>query len=55
MVNSSAGDDPPGLEELRAWVRAELPAYAAPRQLELVEELPLLPSGKPDLERLRRR
>ncbi|MEV0401446.1 AMP-binding protein [Actinoallomurus sp. NPDC050550] len=48
------GDDPPGLEELRAWVRAELPAYAAPRQLELVEELPLLPSGKPDLERLRR-
>lgn len=48
------GDDPPGLEELRAWVRAELPAYAAPRQLELVAELPLLPSGKPDLERLRR-
>ncbi|MCO6003790.1 AMP-binding protein [Actinoallomurus purpureus] len=47
------GDDPPDLEELRAWVRAELPAYAAPRQLELVEELPLLPSGKPDLERLR--
>ncbi|MEV5711189.1 AMP-binding protein [Actinoallomurus sp. NPDC052274] len=48
------GDDRPGLEELRAWVRAELPAYAAPRRLELVEELPLLPSGKPDLERLRR-
>jgi o-succinylbenzoate---CoA ligase len=48
------GDDPPGLEELRAWVRAKLPAYAAPRQLELVDELPLLPSGKPDLERLRR-
>ncbi|MFL6054783.1 MAG: AMP-binding protein [Actinoallomurus sp.] len=48
------GDDPPDLEEVRAWVRAELPAYAAPRQLELVRELPLLPSGKPDLERLRR-
>ncbi|GAA4602984.1 o-succinylbenzoate--CoA ligase [Actinoallomurus liliacearum] len=48
------GDDPPDLEELRARVRTELPAYAAPRRLELVEELPLLPSGKPDLERLRR-
>jgi o-succinylbenzoate---CoA ligase len=48
------GDDPPAPAELRAWVRAELPAYAAPRQVELVERLPMLPSGKPDLERLRR-
>lgn len=48
------GDDAPTLEDLRSWVRAELPAYAAPRELELIEEIPLLPSGKPDLERLRK-
>lgn len=44
----------PGLSVLRAWVRERLPAHAAPRELELVEAIPLLPSGKPDLERLRR-
>ncbi|MFG2001778.1 AMP-binding protein [Spirillospora sp. NPDC048911] len=44
----------PGLAELRGWVRETLPAYAAPRELELVREIPLLPSGKPDLETLRR-
>jgi O-succinylbenzoic acid--CoA ligase len=44
----------PSLEELRSWVRSALPGYAAPRELELVEAIPLLPSGKPDLERLRR-
>ena len=45
---------PPGLQALRAWVRAELPAAAAPRALLLVSEIPLLPSGKPDREQLRR-
>jgi O-succinylbenzoic acid--CoA ligase len=44
----------PALEELRSWVRASMPGYAAPRELELVEAIPLLPSGKPDLERLRK-
>jgi O-succinylbenzoic acid--CoA ligase len=43
----------PSLEELRSWVRSSLPGYAAPRELELVGTIPLLPSGKPDLERLR--
>ncbi|WP_067971095.1 AMP-binding protein [Nocardiopsis trehalosi] len=45
--------DPPTLERLRAAVRAELPAYAAPRELELRAALPLLASGKPDLAALR--
>jgi O-succinylbenzoic acid--CoA ligase len=44
---------PPDLEFLRAHVRRTLPAWAAPRELVLVEELPLLPSGKPDLRALR--
>ncbi|WP_369275930.1 AMP-binding protein [Streptomyces sp. R11] len=38
----------PSLDELRRWVGRVLPAYAAPRELDLVEALPLLPSGKPD-------
>ncbi|WP_433170645.1 hypothetical protein [Actinoallomurus sp. CA-150999] len=44
-----------GLRGLRAWVRAEPSGYAVPRRLELIEELPLLPSGEPDLERLHRK
>ena len=46
-------DSPPDLETLRAHVRQTLPAYAAPGELVLVKELPLLPSGKPDLRALR--
>jgi O-succinylbenzoic acid--CoA ligase len=42
------------LEELREHVRSALPAHAAPRALELVPEIPLLASGKPDRVRLRR-
>ncbi|WP_433323358.1 AMP-binding protein [Spirillospora sp. CA-294931] len=45
---------PPALDELRAWIRGTMPAHAAPRELEIVEAIPLLPSGKPDRERLRR-
>lgn len=37
---------PPGLDELRKAVRRELPAYAAPRELRLVEALPRTASGK---------
>lgn len=39
---------PPTLAGLRAYVRDRLPAAAAPRELDLVPEIPLLPSGKPD-------
>ncbi|REF00386.1 O-succinylbenzoic acid--CoA ligase [Thermomonospora umbrina] len=45
--------DPPTLTDLRAWVRDTLPAHAAPRELDLVEAIPLLPSGKPDRQALR--
>jgi O-succinylbenzoic acid--CoA ligase len=46
-------DVPPELGVLRAHVRLTLPASAAPGELVLVDELPLLPSGKPDLRALR--
>ncbi|MGP4025714.1 AMP-binding protein [Actinomadura sp. 3N407] len=43
----------PELTELRAFVRETMPGHAAPRELELVEAIPLLASGKPDRARLR--
>jgi O-succinylbenzoic acid--CoA ligase len=46
-------DAPPSLEQLRSWVRERLPAYAAPRELEVRASLPVLASGKPDLVALR--
>ena len=52
VVPASFGD-PPRLEELRAAVQKRLPAYAAPRALIIIRAMPLLPSGKPDLAKLR--
>jgi o-succinylbenzoate---CoA ligase len=37
---------PPGLGDLRAAAKAELPAYAAPRELRLVDALPRTALGK---------
>ncbi len=37
---------PPSLESLRAWVKQRLPAYAAPRELVVVEALPRTALGK---------
>lgn len=54
VVVPARADHPPTLELLREHVRRSLPRYAAPRELVLVDALPLLPSGKPDLESLRR-
>jgi O-succinylbenzoic acid--CoA ligase len=34
-------------------VKERLPRYAAPSRVVLVDAVPLLPSGKPDLMRLR--
>jgi O-succinylbenzoic acid--CoA ligase len=44
---------PPGLELLRTHVRARLPRYACPSEVELTEAIPVLPSGKPDLAALK--
>lgn len=43
---------PPVLAELRTHAATALAPYALPRQLVLVDELPLLASGKPDRARL---
>ena len=45
---------PPTLDLLSRHVRERLPRYAAARELVLLDALPMLPSGKPDLEILRR-
>jgi len=41
-------DRTPVLAELRAWVAERLGAPAAPRQLHLIDAIPLLHTGKPD-------
>jgi o-succinylbenzoate---CoA ligase len=45
--------DPPALELLRLHVRQRLPRYAAPSRVVLVDAVPMLPSGKHDIVRLR--
>ena len=45
---------PPTLELLRLHVRQRLPYYAAPSKAVMVDAVPMLPSGKHDLARLRR-
>jgi o-succinylbenzoate---CoA ligase len=44
--------DPPTLDGLRNTAKTELPAYAAPRELDLVEALPRTPLGKVARSRL---
>jgi O-succinylbenzoic acid--CoA ligase len=44
---------PPALELLRLHVQGRLPRYAAPGRVVIVDALPMLPSGKHDLARLR--
>ena len=46
VVEPAAGARPPTLAELRDAVREVLPAYAAPKAIELVDALPRTPSGK---------
>jgi O-succinylbenzoic acid--CoA ligase len=46
--------DPPTLKMLRMHVKEQLPRYAAPSRVVLVDAVPVLPSGKQDLARLRR-
>lgn len=54
IVVPETGADAPTLDLLCRHVRERLPRYAAPRELVLLDALPMLPSGKPDLESLRR-
>lgn len=42
-----------GLDEARAWVGEAHPRSWAPRDLVVVDEIPMLPNGKPDRIRLR--
>ncbi len=46
--------NPPTLELLRLHVQERLPRYAAPSRVVMVDAVPMLPSGKHDLARLRR-
>jgi len=46
VVVATDADDPPYLEDLRELVKAELPAWCAPRSLELVVDLPRTALGK---------
>jgi o-succinylbenzoate---CoA ligase len=45
--------DPPALELLRSHVRERLPRYAIPSRVVMVGAVPMLPSGKHDIVRLR--
>ena len=45
--------DPPALELLRLHVQERLPRYAAPSRVVMVDAVPMLPSGKHDIVRLR--
>ncbi len=55
VVVPAPGARPPTLAELRAYAAAELPRGALPRELEIVDRLPLLPGGKVDRLALRDR
>ena len=45
--------DPPALELLRRHVRELLPRYAIPSRVVMIDAVPMLPSGKHDIVRLR--
>lgn len=49
-----AGAEAPSLDDLRRAVRRVLPAYCAPRALQLVDSIPTTPLGKPQRSALRR-
>ncbi len=53
VVVPASAARPPVLADLRARVAASLPAFAAPREIVIAAEIPLLPSGKPDIRALR--
>jgi O-succinylbenzoic acid--CoA ligase len=46
-------DAVPSTAELRDWVKERATSAGAPRQVVVIDALPLLPSGKPDLQAVR--
>jgi o-succinylbenzoate---CoA ligase len=48
-----AAGAPPDIDQLRGWVRDRLGAASAPRQILVVPALPMLATGKPDLQAAR--
>ena len=48
----AVSDRPLPYDGLRSWIRAELPVFAAPRRLVVLERLPRTSSGKVDRRRL---
>ncbi|HZQ26325.1 MAG TPA: AMP-binding protein [Acidimicrobiales bacterium] len=46
VVPAGAGAAPPSLEQLRAHAKERLPAYAAPKELVLIDDLPRTALGK---------
>jgi O-succinylbenzoic acid--CoA ligase len=53
VVVPADSSDPPGLDLLRMHVRELLPRYAFPSRVVMVDAVPMLPSGKHDIVRLR--
>lgn len=53
VIVPAPGAEPPSLEQVRAHVVAELDAIAAPREVAVLDELPLRGPGKPDRHALR--
>jgi o-succinylbenzoate---CoA ligase len=53
LIVPAGGLPPPGLGDVRAYVRNSLPRHAAPRAVLAVEALPMLASGKPDRQQIR--
>jgi O-succinylbenzoic acid--CoA ligase len=52
FVVPAAGGATPSLDDVRAWAKERLPAFAAPRQLVLVDHLPRTNLGKVSRARL---
>ncbi|HUW03118.1 MAG TPA: AMP-binding protein [Acidimicrobiales bacterium] len=46
VVALIVGDNPPTLDDLRDWVRAELPPHAVPKSIERVDTIPRTALGK---------
>jgi acyl-CoA synthetase (AMP-forming)/AMP-acid ligase II len=53
VVQARPGE-PPTLDELAEHCRTRIAGYKVPKQLDLVEEMPRQPSGKPDYTRAKK-